>query len=239
VSNIIERSNPNGKVVRRAQGGDVNAFASIFEEHKGRIYSVCLRMTNNAADAEDLTQDAFIQVFRKLGTFRGESTLATWLYRVAVNTVLMHFRKREVRPTSLDDPQTLGPKGSRYEHGVRDDCLAGCLDRITLARVITQLPDGYRTVYLLHEVQGYKHQEIAGLLECSMGNSKSQLHKAKVRIRELLGTSPENGKDNDIAHTLHDGVDSWITWRHKKVSTAIPLEIATDGSRTQSTATAA
>jgi len=239
VSTITDRCNPDSKVVRRAQGGDVNAFASIFEEHKGKIYSVCLRMTNNAAEAEDLTQDAFIQVFRKLGTFRGDSTLATWLYRVAVNTVLMHFRKKEVRPASLDEPQTLGPKGARYEYGVRDEYLAGCLDRITLARAITQLPDGYRTVYLLHEVQGYKHQEIAGLLECSMGNSKSQLHKAKLRIRELLGTPPENGKGNNIAHTLHDGVDSWITWRHKKASSAMPIGMPTGTPATQSTATAA
>jgi len=217
----------------------VDAFASIFEEHKGRIYSVCLRMTNNAAEAEDLTQDAFIQVFRKLATFRGDSTLATWLYRVAVNTVLMHFRKKQVRPASLDDPQSLGPKGSRHEYGVRDDCLAGCLDRITLARVITQLPDGYRTVYLLHEVEGYKHQEIAGLLECSMGNSKSQLHKAKLRIRELLSTPSENDKGNNIAHTLHDGVDSWITWRHKKAPIAIPIGTATRIPSPQTTATAA
>jgi RNA polymerase sigma-70 factor (ECF subfamily) len=239
VSKASERCNPDDKLVRRAQAGDVNAFASIFEKHKGKIYSVCLRMTNNAAEAEDLTQDAFIQVFRKLATFRGDSTLATWLYRVAVNTVLMHFRKKEVRPASLDDPQTFGPNGARYEYGVRDECLAGCLDRITLARVITQLPDGYRTVYLLHEVQGYKHQEIAGLLECSMGNSKSQLHKAKLRIRELLGTPSENGKGNDIAHTLHDGVDSWITWRHKKVSSAIPIGLTRDDPAAQSTATAA
>ena len=239
MSKTSERSSPDSKVVKTAQSGDVNAFASIFEEHKGRIYSVCLRMTNNPADAEDLTQDAFIQVFRKLATFRGESTLATWLFRVAVNTVLMHFRKKEVRPASLDDPQTLGPRGSRYEYGVRDDCLAGCLDRITLARVITQLPDGYRTVYLLHEVEGYKHQEIAGLLECSMGNSKSQLHKAKLRIRELLGTPPENGKGNDIAHTLHDGVDSWITWKHKKVSNVIPFEMVAADSKRRFNATAA
>lgn len=239
MSTITEQCNPDGKVVKRAQGGDVEAFASIFEEHKGRIYSVCLRMTNNAAEAEDLTQDAFIQVFRKLATFRGDSTLATWLYRVAVNTVLMHFRKKELRPASLDDPETLGPKGSRYEYGVRDDSLAGCLDRITLARVITQLPDGYRTVYLLHEVQGYKHQEIAGLLECSMGNSKSQLHKAKLRIRELLGTRHEDGKGKDIAHTLHDGVDSWISWRPKKAPSAVPVGMQTDMCNSQSTATAA
>src|SRR5947208_6193085 len=226
-------------MVRRAQRGDVNAFASIFEQHKGKIYSVCLRMTNNAAEAEDLTQDAFIQVFRKIATFRGDSSLATWLYRIAVNTVLMYFRKKEVRPVSLDDPQTLGPKGSRYEYGVRDDCLAGCLDRITLARAITQLPDGYRTVYLLPEVQGYKNQEIAGLLECSMGNSKSQLHKAKLRIRELLSNRLEHVEGDDFAYCLNDGVESWISWRHKRVSSAIPIVMPTGAARRQSTATAA
>jgi RNA polymerase sigma-70 factor, ECF subfamily len=239
VDKITERCKPDSSVIRRAQAGDVDAFASIFQEHKGRVYSVCLRMTNNVAEAEDLTQDAFIQVFRKLGTFRGGSTLATWLYRVAVNTVLMHFRKRELRPASLDDPQTLGPNGSQFEYGVRDDCLAGCLDRIALARVLTQLPDGYRTVYLLHEIQGYKHQEIAGLLECSMGNSKSQLHKAKVRIRKLLGTQQEKGKGKDVAYTLPDGVDSWIGWRPEKLTTAIPIKVQPDSFISQSTATAA
>src|SRR6266480_5040725 len=118
--NSTARLESDADLVRRAQQGNSDAFASLFHSHKARIYSVCLRMTNNAAEAEDLTQDAFIQVFRKLGTFRGDSTLATWLYRVAVNTVLMHFRKKEVRPASLDDPQTLGPKGARYEYGVRD-----------------------------------------------------------------------------------------------------------------------
>ena len=238
MSKITKQGNPNREVVNGALKCDMDAFASIFEEHRGKIYSVCLRMTNNTAEAEDLTQDAFVQVFRKLATFRGESTLATWLYRVAVNTVLMHFRKKEVRPASLDDPQILGPKGSRYEYGVRDGCLAGCLDRITLARVITQLPDGYRSVYLLHEVEGYKHQEIADLLECSTGNSKSQLHKAKLRIRELLSNQPENSKENDIAHTLHDGVDSWFTWKHKKAN-AISLELVTGDSKAHFTATAA
>src|SRR5437764_1584959 len=136
------------EMVRKAQQGDSDAFAALFYAHRPRVYSLCLRMTNNTAEAEDLTQDAFLQVFRKLATFRGDSTLATWLYRVAVNTVLMHFRKKEVRPASLDDPQTFGPNGARYEYGVRDECLAGCLDRITLARVITQLPDGDRTGYL-------------------------------------------------------------------------------------------
>jgi RNA polymerase sigma-70 factor (ECF subfamily) len=144
-------------------------------------------MTNNTAEAEDLTQDAFLQVFRKLATFRGDSALSTWLYRIAVNTVLMHFRKKALRQISLDEPYNQDAKVVRREYGSRDDRLTGCVDRIALARAIKELPDGYRTIFLLHEVEGYEHQEIAELLDCSVGNSKSQLHKAKLRIRELLG----------------------------------------------------
>jgi len=172
--------------VRRAQQGDSDAFASIFHVHKARIYSVCLRMTNNTAEAEDLTQDAFMQVFRKLSTFRGDSALSTWLYRIAVNTVLMSFRKKALRQISLDEPSNQNTKLPSREYGRTDDRLTGSIDRIALARAIQELPDGYRTIFLLHEVEGYEHQEIAKFLDCSVGNSKSQLHKAKLRIRELL-----------------------------------------------------
>ena len=172
--------------VRRAQQGDADAFASIFHAHKARIYSVCLRMTNNTAEAEDLTQDAFMQVFRKLSTFRGDSALSTWLYRIAVNTVLMSFRKKALRQISLDEPCNQNTKLPPREYGRTDDRLTGSIDRIALARAIQELPDGYRTIFLLHEVEGYEHQEIAEFLDCSVGNSKSQLHKAKLRIRELL-----------------------------------------------------
>lgn len=174
------------QLVQRAQQGDSDAFASLFHAHKARIYSVCLRMTNNTAEAEDLTQDAFVQVFRKLATFRGDSALSTWLYRIAVNTVLMYFRKKTLRQISLDEPYDQDSKTVRREYGKRDDRLAGSVDRMALARAITELPAGYRTIFLLHEVEGYEHQEIAELLKCSVGNSKSQLHKAKLRIRELL-----------------------------------------------------
>jgi len=126
-------------------------------------------------------------VFRKLATFRGDSALSTWLYRIAVNTVLMHFRKKVLRQISLDEPYNQDAKVVRREYGSRDDRLTGSVDRIALARAIKELPDGYRTIFLLHEVEGYEHQEIAELLDCSVGNSKSQLHKAKLRIRELLG----------------------------------------------------
>jgi RNA polymerase sigma-70 factor, ECF subfamily len=178
-------------MVKRAQQGDGEAFAALFHQHKARLYSVCLRMTNNTAEAEDLTQDAFLQVFRKLATFRGDSALSTWLYRIAVNTVLMHFRKKALRQVSLDEPYSQDAKTVRREYGSRDDRLTGSVDRIALVRAIKELPDGYRTIFLLHEVEGYEHQEIAELLDCSVGNSKSQLHKAKLRIRELLGRSRE------------------------------------------------
>jgi RNA polymerase sigma-70 factor (ECF subfamily) len=189
-------------LVKRAQEGDADAFASLFHAHKARIYSVCLRMTNNAAEAEDLTQDAFMQVFRKLATFRGDSALSTWLYRIAVNTVLMHFRKKALRQVSLDEPYSQDAKVVRREYGSRDDRLVGCVDRIALARAIKDLPDGYRTIFLLHEVEGYEHQEIAELLDCSVGNSKSQLHKAKLRIRELLGRPREDEQTHAGSRTV-------------------------------------
>ena len=175
-------------VIKRAQLGDADAFAALFHEHKSRIYSLCLRMTSNVAEAEDLTQDAFLQVFRKLSTFRGDSALSTWLYRIAVNTVLMHFRKKSPSQVSLDEPygNHEDARSIRREHGARDGRLETSVTRVALTRAISELPEGYRTIFLLHEVEGYEHREIAELLGCSVGNSKSQLHKAKLRIRDFL-----------------------------------------------------
>jgi RNA polymerase sigma-70 factor (ECF subfamily) len=169
-----------------ASGGDTAAFVELFNAYKVRIYSLCLRMTNNSAEAEDLTQDAFLQVFRTLPTFRGESALSTWLYRIAVNTVLMHLRKRMVCRASFDDCEEGDESVLRRQYGCKDSRLSGAVDRIAIIRALQELPSGYRTMFLLHEVQGYEHQEIAKLLDCSAGNSKSQLHKAKVRIRQIL-----------------------------------------------------
>jgi RNA polymerase sigma-70 factor (ECF subfamily) len=179
-------------LVKHAQQGDSDAFAALFHTHKARIYSVCLRMTNNAAEAEDLTQEAFLQVFRKIMTFRGDSAFSTWLHRISVNTVLMHFRKKTLAQVSLDEPYSNSDGGKvRREYGTKDNRLAGSIDRIALARALRELPRGYRTIFVLHEVEGYEHQEIAEMLGCSVGNSKSQLHKAKLRIRELLAHSCE------------------------------------------------
>lgn len=185
-------------VIKRAQEGDSDAFATLFHAHKGRIYSLCLRMTNNIAEAEDLVQDSFLQVFRKLSTFRGDSALSTWLYRIAVNTVLMHFRKKSLVQVSLDEPYSNhrdDAKEVRREYGIKDDRLTGSVTRVALTRAISELPEGYRTIFLLHEVEGYEHGEIAELLGCSVGNSKSQLHKAKLRIRDFLACPPETRRE--------------------------------------------
>jgi RNA polymerase sigma-70 factor (ECF subfamily) len=173
-------------LVARAREGDELAFATLFHRHKKRAYSLCLRMTGNVAEAEDLTQDAFIQVFRKLATFRGDSAFSTWLYRVVVNTVLMRLRSRSLRQVSLDQPiqmeSSMVPRDVSYD----DPSLRGAIDRMALVRAIEKLPPGCRTVFVLHEVEGYEHHEIARILRCSVGNSKSQLHKARLKIREQL-----------------------------------------------------
>jgi len=145
-------------------------------------------MVGNTAEAEDLTQDAFLQLFRKIGTFRGESAFSTWLHRLAVNVVLMKLRKKSLPVTSLEetndpDDEASGP---RREVGAVDLLLSGSIDRVHLDRAIEQLPPGYKQVFMLHDIQGFEHNEIAGLMSCSIGNSKSQLHKARMRLRELL-----------------------------------------------------
>ena len=183
---------PRGSdLIKRSQEGDSDAFAAVFHAHKTRVYSLCLRMTSNAAEAEDLTQSAFMQVFRKITSFRGDSAFSTWLHRITVNTVLQHFRKKSLCQVSLDEPCSNGDGGEvRREIETRDSGVADCVERIALARALRDLPPGYRTVFLLHEVEGYEHQEIAERLGCSVGNSKSQLHRAKQRIRKLLAHSP-------------------------------------------------
>jgi RNA polymerase sigma-70 factor (ECF subfamily) len=176
------------EAIRLAQQGDARAFEHIYRLHSRRVYALCLRMVGNPAEAEDLTQDAFLQLFRKIGTFRGESAFSTWLHRLSVNVVLMKLRKKTLPETSLEestDPED-EVNGPRREIGGPDLMLTGSIDRVHLERAIEQLPPGYRQVFVLHDVQGFEHNEIAGLMDCSIGNSKSQLHKARMRLRELL-----------------------------------------------------
>ena len=192
-TNVIPESTAKSRdvsqieLVKRAQAGDEQAFATLFQQHKNRVYSVCLLMTKDVAEAEDLTQEAFLQVFRTVSSFRGDAAFSTWLYRVAVNTVLMKLRRRKSPPTvSLDEPVSSESTTLHRDFGKNDPELSGVVDRIALRRALQELPEGCRTIFALHEVEGYQHHEIAQLLDCSIGNSKSQLHKAKLKMRALL-----------------------------------------------------
>lgn len=182
-----EKRASEGSLIQRAQRGDEEAFATLYQLHKKRVYSVCLQMTKDVADAEDLTQEAFMQVFRSVNSFRGDSAFSTWLYRIAVNTVLMKLRRRKSPPLiSLDEPVSADSPSLKRDVGKADPSLSGAIDRIALRRAVEELPAGCRQIFDLHEVKGYQHHEIAQLLECSVGNSKSQLHKAKLKMRDVL-----------------------------------------------------
>jgi RNA polymerase sigma-70 factor (ECF subfamily) len=189
VATPVESSEVSEKqAICRAQQGDAGAFECLYRLHSRRVYSLCLRMVGNAAEAEDLTQEAFLQLFRKIATFRGESAFSTWLHRLSVNVVLMRLRKKSMAETSLEevtepDEESGGP---RRDFGAPDLRLSGSIDRLNLQRAVEQLPPGYKSVFVLHDVQGYEHNEIAEIMGCSIGNSKSQLHKARMRLRELL-----------------------------------------------------
>lgn len=157
-------------------------IGSLYERHSRRVYSLCLRMTGNTAEAEDLTQEVFIQLIRKIDSFRGESKFTTWLHRLTVNQVLMHFRRRNARPEHRPAEIDL----ERLSRISVPELSQPLVERIVLDAALTQLPAGCRAVFLKFDVEGYKHHEIAELFGCSVGNSKSQLHKARRRLRRLL-----------------------------------------------------
>ena len=174
--------------IRLAQQGDGSAFELLYRLHCKRVYTLCLRMVGVASEAEDLTQEAFLQVFRKIHTFRGESAFSTWLHRLTANIVLMHFRKKKLISTPFEDMNTTGEESDSplLELPVVDLRLAGLFDRLDLQIAMERLPKGCKAVFLLHDVQGYQHNEIAKLLGFSTGASKSQLHKARKRLRSIL-----------------------------------------------------
>jgi len=176
------------EAVRLAQEGGSEGFERLYQLHSRRVYRLCLRMVKNSAEAEDLTQTAFFQTFRKIQSFRADSRFSTWLHRLTVNTVLMHFRKRNRSEQSLDE--TLRPNDEStkpsVEFGGPDLNLNGVIDRVSLEKAIDRLPHGYKEMLILHDIEGYQHNEISRILGCSVGNSKSQLHKARQRLRELL-----------------------------------------------------
>jgi RNA polymerase sigma-70 factor (ECF subfamily) len=177
VPGLFKRTPPiagEAEAIEAAKNGDAEAFSKLYALHKRRVYTLCLRMLGNVSEAEDMTQDAFLHLFRKIGSFRGESAFSTWLHRLTVNLVLMHLRKKGLNLVSLEE--TINPSeedAPKRDFGSRDLQLTGSVDRVALERAVASLPPGYRN-------------EIATMLECSTGNSKSQLHKARLKLRDLL-----------------------------------------------------
>ena len=168
---------------RRAGSGDMSALGELYRRYNRRVYSLCRRMAANTAEAEDLTQEVFIKLFYEAGTFRGESAFTTWLHRLTVNVVLMYLRKHKRR---FERPTQDKELSEQAVPGTERPGQLPAFDRLELDRALAALPPGYRAVFVLFDVEGYTHDEIALLLGCSAGTSKSQLHKARTKLRALL-----------------------------------------------------
>lgn len=171
------------ELCRLASEGNLPAFEMIYQRYHRRTYSLCLRMTSSQTEAEDLTQEVFIQLFRKIGSFRGDSAFSTWLHRLTVNQVLMHFRRRSVKNERTTDD---GEIPERSVPGSANPGRMQVVDRIALKNAISELPNGYKNVFVLHDVEGFEHEEVARQLGISVGTSKSQLHKARLKLRGLI-----------------------------------------------------
>jgi len=166
-------------LAKEAANGVMTSWGLLYERHSKRVYALCLRMTGNPAEAEDLTHEVFLQVWRTIGAFRGDSQFTTWLYRLTVNQVLMHFRRATTRREALQ-------VDCENELVMFAGPTTPIIDRIGLKTAVASLPAGCRSVFLLFDVEGYKHEQIADIFGCSVGNSKSQLHKARKKLRHIL-----------------------------------------------------
>ncbi len=184
------------EMVQRAREGDEAAFEALYSANRSGVWRVFLRMTGNPAEAEEFTQDTFLQLYRKLHLFRGESALSTFVYRIAVNVVLMGRRKKVIDGVSLDAMNEASDERGepRFDEGVVDPQLTMSPERVRFWAEFDALPPGYQIVFFLHDIQGYEHVEIAAMLDCSIGNSKSQLHKARARLVQLI--NPEMDLSN-------------------------------------------
>ncbi len=171
------------ELTQASSKGDMIAFEEVYNRHHRRVYAICLRMLKNSNEAEDLTQDVFIQLHRKIGSFRGDSAFTTWLHRLTVNQVLMHFRKRTVK---FEKTTEEGETPVQIVRGSERPSKMPVVDKIALENAIKQLPKGYKNVFVLHDIEGFEHEEVARILGCSVGTSKSQLHKARLKLRKLL-----------------------------------------------------
>jgi RNA polymerase sigma-70 factor (ECF subfamily) len=182
-SEVPDPASTDLTLCQKAATGNLAAFEMIYQRYHRRTYSLCLRMTSSQTEAEDLTQEVFIQLFRKVGSFRGDSAFSTWLHRLTVNQVLMHFRRRSVKNEKVSDD---GEMPDQAVNGTSNPNKMPVVDRIALKNAISELPRGYRNVFVLHDVEGYEHEEVARMLNISVGTSKSQLHKARLKLRGLL-----------------------------------------------------
>jgi len=171
------------ELARAAAAGDAEAFEKLYRQYYRRVYSLSLRMVSDPALAEDMTQEVFLQVYRKIGSFRGDSAFTTWLHSLTVNQILMHFRKRGVK---LEQAAAESDFTNVVDTPLQSTRRTSIVDRLALDKAIAELPRGYRTVFVLHDIEGYEHEEIANMLNVTVGTSKSQLHKARMRLRELL-----------------------------------------------------
>ena len=183
VEETFDPAAPDIDLCRLATGGNIAAFELLYERYHRRTYSLCLRMTSSQTEAEDLTQEVFIQLFRKIGSFRGDSAFSTWLHRMTVNQVLMHFRRRSVKNERTSED---GEMPEQMVNGTSNPNKMQVVDRIALKNAIAELPNGYRNVFILHDVEGFEHEEVARMMSISVGTSKSQLHKARLKLRGLL-----------------------------------------------------
>jgi RNA polymerase sigma-70 factor (ECF subfamily) len=200
----------------------IDEFEDLYMTYRSRVWALCLRMTGNPDEAEDLTQETFVRLFQKLNTFRGESAFCTWLRRIAINVVLLRFQKaswrreKSIEELSGLDPVTGCP--SKVEFGRIDTQLAEAVDRISLQRAIDQLPPGFKAVLVLHDIEGYEHVEISELMGWSVGTSKSQLHKARLKMRELLAQAPQ-----ESSHRRQEaGSAPPACYRHSRVVLQFP-----------------
>jgi RNA polymerase sigma-70 factor (ECF subfamily) len=165
------------------QKADVPAFEELYQQHSPRLLNLAWRMCGTRADAEDLLQEIFLQVHRKLPSFRGEASIGTWLYRLAMNRCLDFLKCRQSRTAAVtsafDDEQMPRASGG-------SSALHRGIGKLDLERAIARLPEAARAAFVLHDVEGFQHQEIADILGISEGTSKSQVHKARLRLRAYL-----------------------------------------------------
>jgi RNA polymerase sigma-70 factor (ECF subfamily) len=175
---------PDEVLARLAANGNAAAFDEIYSRHRRFVYNIALRMTGNAADAEDLTQESFVSVWRRGGSFKGEASFTTWLYRIVINQVKMHFRYRSSRPEiqtsdgEIPEPQLAMARSTNPD--------VQLIDGLAIEKAMLTLPPGYRTAFILHDIEGYNHGEAAQLSGHAVGTSKSQLHKARASLRAVL-----------------------------------------------------